>query len=48
MDDKLQKAYDRAIQTHLSKEEVTAVLVGKKSKDGQWTDEQCISIRVEG
>jgi hypothetical protein len=43
MDDNLQKAYDRAIQMHLAKEDVTGIIVGLKFKDGQWTDEQCIA-----
>jgi len=43
MNEALQKAYDRAIQVHLPKDEVTGVTIGRKFKDGQWTHEQCVS-----
>lgn len=47
MDEKLQKAYEKALQVHLPKEDVTGVMIGLKFKNGQWTDEQCISIHIK-
>jgi hypothetical protein len=47
MDEKLQKAYEKALLTHLPKDEVTGVVVGYRHKDGELTDEVCIGIRVK-
>jgi hypothetical protein len=47
MDNKLQKAFNRAKEVHLSKDEVTGVVVGYRHKDGKLTDELCIGIRVK-
>ena len=47
MDSKLQKAFKRAKEVHLPKDEVTGVVVGYRHKDGKLTDEICIGIRVK-
>lgn len=43
----MEKASETAIDEYLSREDVTGVMVGLKFKDGKWTDEPCISIRVK-
>jgi hypothetical protein len=45
--DKIKKAYEKAVEQHLPKDEVNAVTIGYKNKDGQWTDEVCIGFRVK-
>lgn len=43
----MKKAYEKAIEKYLPRDNVTGVAVGRKLKNGQWTDEICISIRVK-
>lgn len=43
----MKEAYQKAIKDYLHREDVTGVMIGLKFKDGKWTDEECISIRVK-